>query len=580
MSALIKSRMGGTRRRRGSMYLYVLIVSTLVSLLGLSALMVTRIHRQLQQNASDASQARLYAQAALRIGMHRIKSDPDWRFSYPNGTWEADVTIGNGTYTLEGVDPSDNDLTDRADEPVVLTGIGRRGDAIHKIQITLVPTNRGFDCLKSALHAGNDLKVNGVTLNCDHVGSANHNVDCSSAKVNCDVQGVNDVKGGTYNGDTEVGIDPRVMPDPNAVLDFYLANGTWIDKDSLDFGYSNVLKNPGFESGTTDWTGDNCTLEQETVDVHGGAAAVKATLRTVNYAGPEQDVTGLLQNGVKFDVQAWIKMLSPSDVETLFGLKVVSTGSGTQSFYTSHTNLRLTDDWTLVVKDITPTWTGTLTSATLKVRTNNGDVTDFLADDMLFKEAGSDRTICRKLLSPSSNPFGAETNPQGIYLIDLADDKVFIKYSRIVGTLVLIRPHTDSRIGDNAPLTWEPAVAGLPALLATEKDLTIDPSNAGLVESDLQVNFNPPGTPYAGSSDSDLSDTYASEIKGLIYCTHKLKFMNQASLTGAAVAGNNIEVTGPFDVTYNPSYFHNPPPGFNGPEEIRVLLNSVKKPLD
>jgi hypothetical protein len=123
-------------------------------------------------------------------------------------------------------------------------------------------------------------------------------------------------------------------------------------------------------------------------------------------------------------------------------------------------------------------------------------------------------------------------------------------------------------------------VAGLPALLATEKDVTIDPSNAGLVESDLQINFNPPGTPHAGGSDSDLADTYASEIRGLIYATHKIKFNNRPSLTGAAVAGDNIEISGPLDVTYNPSYFHNPPPGFNGPEEIRILLDSAKKPLD
>jgi hypothetical protein len=291
-------------------------------------------------------------------------------------------------------------------------------------------------------------------------------------------------------------------------------------------------------------------------------------------------VTGLLQDGVTFDVQAWLKMMSDVDVKLRFMLQTTSTGSGTQYFSTSHIDLRLSDGWRSMTKEITPTWSGTLTWAVLWIATDDSNTSDFLVDDVVFKEGGSDRTIFRKLLSPTTNPFGPETNARGIYLIDLDDERIFIKSSRILGTLVLIKPNSASRIGDGSPLSWEPAVAGLPALLVTRRDVTINPSDAGLAESDLNVNFNPPGSSFGGNSDSDMSDTYLSEIKGLVYGTHTVKFKNRPSLTGAVIAGSDIEISGPLTLSYNPGYFYNPPPGFNGPEAIRILLNSARKPLD
>jgi hypothetical protein len=146
--------------------------------------------------------------------------------------------------------------------------------------------------------------------------------------------------------------------------------------------------------------------------------------------------------------------------------------------------------------------------------------------------------------------------------------------------LVLLAPKTDSVIG-SGPLCWEPAVPGYPALLVEEKEVTIQPSDGGLVESALSVNFNPPGTPHeATGEDGDLDDTYLSQIEGLIYSEKQLTLRNHPVIKGAVVGNDEIVVQGKLDLVRNPAYARNPPPGFSGPEEIKILLDSAVRVVD
>ena len=574
--------------RRGSVYIAVLGTALIVSVLGLSALMIQRIQRKGDQQAADVVEARLYADAALRIGMLRIENDPDWRYSFSNGVWEADVTIGGGTYTLEGIDPSDGDISDNATDPLVLIGRGMMGAAVQKVQITLLPEHRGFNCLESAMHSGNDFKLNSATLQCDQTISADHDVDASSSSVYSDAAAVNQVKGSSYYGATEEGIQTRDFPSVTDAFAYYLANGTYISKDSLPLGFSNVLRNPGIENSLDPWQAwesspgnPTCDVAVDTADFHAGAASLKVTNRSNYQAGPVQHLEDIILSGVKYECSAWVKMTT-SDAKVQFVIDMTSSGGGDQSWSSGDQDIKVNDGWTLIEKELTPTFTGTVSIATLKIQSKIGQpVNDFYVDDLVFNEKGTERTIFQKVLSPNSNPFGAQTNPRGIYVIDLAGAKIFIKNSRIVGTLVLIEPNGASEVGNGGPLTWDPAVAGFPALMVKDADVTINPSTAGLVEYANITNFNPTGTPYEGlGEDSDEDDTYASEIKGLIYCNKKIIFFEDPVITGAVIANDNIEINDQLDLTHNPVYFFSPPPGFNGPEEIKILLDSAKRVMD
>ena len=137
-----------TGRRGAALYAIVMSTSLIVSLLGLAALNLMRIERRSALRGQDATAARRYAQAAVEIGMLRILNDPNWRSTYTSGVWESNHPIGDGTYTLEGIDPNDGNLATPATDPVVLIGTGVMGSVRQKIQVTLVPEILGLSCLE------------------------------------------------------------------------------------------------------------------------------------------------------------------------------------------------------------------------------------------------------------------------------------------------------------------------------------------------------------------------------------------------------------------------------------------------
>ena len=83
-----------------------------------------------------------------------------------------------------------------------------------------------------------------------------------------------------------------------------------------------------------------------------------------------------------------------------------------------------------------------------------------------------------------------------------------------------------------------------------------------------------------GDADADQMDIYASEIKGLIYCNKKIFLEKQPVITGAVIADDNVEVSDTLNLTWNPVYLTNPPPGFQGADSVRILLDSAARSVD
>lgn len=164
-----------------------------------------------------------------------------------------------------------------------------------------------------------------------------------------------------------------------------------------------------------------------------------------------------------------------------------------------------------------------------------------------------------KTLTPTYNNIGGGTNAQGIYVMSCGNNKVTIRSSRINATLVLLDPKSDSEIID--AVHWETASPTLPALMVRGM---IDLKWSGnLVEVDLNTNFNPPGAPYQGSTDSSNDDAYLAKMKGLIYMTGNLKVSNPVTIEGAVITGgNDNKIVEPLTVTHDANLINNPPPGF------------------
>jgi len=121
-------------------------------------------------------------------------------------------------------------------------------------------------------------------------------------------------------------------------------------------------------------------------------------------------------------------------------------------------------------------------------------------------------------LSPTSNPFGPTPDPDGLYLIDCADQKIEISTCTIEGTLLLLNPGPRSEI--KRTVYWQPARADYPALIVQGK-ITI-------------------GTDWF------------SNISGTIYVAGKLELKRQASVNGIIVATGDVKLKDDSQVTANP----------------------------
>ena len=568
------------------MYIMVLGTAMIVSAMSLSALMIHRVQRRASDGNSDLIEARLYAQTALRIGMMRIEADPDWRYNRPNGIWEEDTTVGSGTYTLEGHDPSDNDLMDAAEEPLVLTGIGKKGNSVQKMQVTLAPEKRGLSCLEVAMHSGEDVMFRTAVVNCNQIISAADDiVDSGTNTINADVEAVGNVSNSTdFKGAITENVTPRVLPDSTTVFNYYLNKGTPIVINDVPQQTSNITRNPGAEEGDSHWThswetGLDCDVEQNATDSHSGTYCMRAYNRNAWNDGLCQYLTEFFREHRQYYVECWAKLDSGSQKIRLV-LHAKGTGSSTNIWKTgSYTTVDT--NWTKLSKTFSSfSWNGDLERAMLKIESKNGEpLSDFYVDDVVIHETGSDRLIYRQVISPAQNPFG-ELNDDGIYVIDCQSQKLIIESSRIVGTLVILNQASDSKIR-LGPISWHPARPNFPALMV-QGDFEIEANNVGLVEAAMYTNLNPPGTPYPTlGEDTDQNDTLPSEIHGLVYVSGNTWYRNHPFIHGVAVHGWAVEgIYDNLDLVYDPIFIRNPPPGFNGPESIKILLNSAKKVTD
>lgn len=575
-------------QRRGVIYVLVLLSSLIVGTIGLASLQLIRLQSRTASGHSEFMAARNYARSALEIGMLKIRRDPYWRTNLGNGTWVTNQTIGTGTFSLSAVDPIDGDVKVGDNHPLVLTGTGRQGAALFKTSVRLEVGPRVGSCLEVSMISGNDTGANGATLTSDQSVSANHNFSAGgSSIVNADVEAFGSIGGSTYTKTTLQKTVARDMPDPLHALDYYLAKGTTIQYTSLPkWTKSELLTNVDFETNLTGWYAmTNCVLKQSNTPIKGGLYSMRVTSRTLSSDVAAQDIpTASLRSGNKYRLSVPIFPSATGTARAV--LTLTSTGDGVQTFTTSSYNLAKNGSgvytWVDLKDDITLTWTGTLTKATVSIWVSFKN--DYYMDKASLTDitySNNQYVIDSQLISPTVNPFGA-TNAQGIYIINCGGKDVVLGRSRIVGTLVFVDPGGNTAIQDN--VNWEAAVYNFPTLLTNDK-VIIRLNSAGLSEAGLGINLNPAGTPYpfiGGNVNATTTDSYPSRITGLIYSTKSLEFSNTPNVTGVVIADRDIDVKATsLTLSYGNTYLNDPPPGFDvGTISMKVVPGTWKRTIN
>ncbi|EMI22064.1 Carbohydrate-binding, CenC-like domain protein, partial [Rhodopirellula maiorica SM1] len=494
------------RRRDGAIYAVVLFSSLIVASIGLASLQLMRLQGRSADESDDFIAARVYARAAIDIGMLRIRSDPYWRTHLGSGDWITQQTMDRGTFSLSAIDPVDGDVAVGDNHPIVLTGTGRQGNALFQTSVRLEVGPQTGSCLEVSMISGDDMDINGATLTSDQTVCTNEKVNAVGGSIiNANVEAYDDIHGASYTKATQLRSTRRTMPDPLHVLDHYLSNGTTIDYSSLrTWPQSEILANTTFESGTQNWQprGD-CTLQRSLMQKKDGIYSLSVTGRANNYAVAAQAISlDDLRSGDTYDVLLNVFPTANAKVRAVLTLE--TSPASTRSFITPVTSLD-GNEWGSVEGRFTPIWTGTLTKATLYLQIDVAN--DYYMDSvsLLNTTYPSGSFVLDGLLTPNHNPFGNSTNAKGIYLINCAGKDVRVGKSRIVGTLVFLNPGPDAII--EGPLVWEPAELDYPALL-TNDDLRIGLSSAGFNETSVGSNLNPPDTPYpmnGGTSNTSLS---------------------------------------------------------------------------
>jgi endo-1,4-beta-xylanase len=146
---------------------------------------------------------------------------------------------------------------------------------------------------------------------------------------------------------------------------------------------TNLLTNPGTESGTTGWAVfGSGSLTSNTSVFHGGTHSLLLTGRTAAWNGISQSVTSKLTNGKSYTTQVWVRLQSgTASAKVTLALTV----NGTTSYVTLAPATAVNaSGWTLLSGTATVSWSGTLSNAIWYVETASGTAS-FFVDDASFK---------------------------------------------------------------------------------------------------------------------------------------------------------------------------------------------------
>jgi Tfp pilus assembly protein PilX len=189
-------------------------------------------------------------------------------------------------------------------------------------------------------------------------------------------------------------------------------------------------------------------------------------------------------------------------------------------------------------------------------------------------------TMSNKLLTAAINPWGA-TNSDGVYVVSTSSDFT-LKSSRIVGTLVILCPGRTVTIDQSVLI--QPGRSDFPSLIV-DGNLSLQyTSSTALSEVTAGVNFNPPGAAYNGVTNTNLTDTYPSEIQGLVYATGTITWLQPSTVRGALIAASSasndafsVQSTAA-TVLWDGSLYANPPQWFSTVQMV-VQSNSYTQVL-
>ncbi len=180
----------------------------------------------------------------------------------------------------------------------------------------------------------------------------------------------------------------------------------------------NFLRNPGFESGTANWTAKQCLPVVVDSPVHSGQHALRLTGRQKDFAGVFQNVTSSMQRSGpgRYAVTGYFRAVGSESV--LGKIKIRVTASGSTHYFGAVDTISAVQ-WRAISDTLDLTWDGTLEEADFFVQTANGYTGNFFVDDLslsfvenaagVSEERAGSRAPTGFFLQNFPNPFNPAT---------------------------------------------------------------------------------------------------------------------------------------------------------------------------
>lgn len=126
-------------RRRGAMYVMVLMVGTLISTVALASLSIARVTQRWTAMSNRASSARDLALAAIAAAQQEMVTNVSWRTQYTHDAWSTERILGDGKIRWKFAEPTQGSLTADLHAPVRVYGRGTLDDAVRTYSVMVRP---------------------------------------------------------------------------------------------------------------------------------------------------------------------------------------------------------------------------------------------------------------------------------------------------------------------------------------------------------------------------------------------------------------------------------------------------------
>ena len=128
---------------RGTAYILVLGITTMLVVFGIAGAMVSRVTVQQCKLQQDLTRARLAAEVALDVAHKRIDGSTSWRSTVGNGTWSGCENLADAKVYLKYVDEYDGTIAGDNTQPFRLYAKALINNAVRVYSVEFVPDETG-----------------------------------------------------------------------------------------------------------------------------------------------------------------------------------------------------------------------------------------------------------------------------------------------------------------------------------------------------------------------------------------------------------------------------------------------------